>query len=522
MLSENLHRNIYILGLVVIAVSLPLSRFMLSVGQLIIAANWLLEGRFKGKWLMLKSNHRGITVFLFVVFVPVIWLMASQNIEQGLINTRIKLPFLVVPLVMATIKPLTSKELKWILYFFIIAVVAGSIASMFRFVQVRHDDSFDMRNLSVFISHIRFSLQIVLAIMACGYFMFKNVGANSKYENLLLVLLGLWLTLFLFILHALTGIVIFVALFVLLLLQFIYRYTQFKYAGIIVLAMMLGGIALYLFHVSSLVTEPKLNTAKLDMHTQQGNAYSHDTTVFFVENRHYVWLYVQEGEMSEAWNNRSTIDYSGKDKKGQSIKHTLIRYLTSKGLRKDSVGVWQLSEEDIDNVEEGLTNYLFAQRSGLFKRVYELFWEIDVYQKGVYATGHSLLQRMEYAKLAVRIIKNNFWTGLGTGSVNDAFFYHSNEKNTRLIHQYWGKAHNQYLTTFLTFGVFGFLAFWFSFIYPIVKNRKHVHPLTYIFLIIIFLSMVNDDTLETHVGVSFVAFFYALFIFGSQKGYEKN
>ena len=34
------------------------------------------------------------------------------------------------------------------------------------------------------------------------------------------------------------------------------------------------------------------------------------------------------------------------------------------------------------------------------------------------------------------------------------------------------------------------------------------------FLILLLLSMLNEDTLETATGATFVAFFYALFIFG--------
>ncbi len=34
------------------------------------------------------------------------------------------------------------------------------------------------------------------------------------------------------------------------------------------------------------------------------------------------------------------------------------------------------------------------------------------------------------------------------------------------------------------------------------------------FLILVLLSMVNEDTLETAAGAAFVGFFYSLFVFG--------
>jgi len=41
------------------------------------------------------------------------------------------------------------------------------------------------------------------------------------------------------------------------------------------------------------------------------------------------------------------------------------------------------------------------------------------------------------------------------------------------------------------------------------------------FFIIGFLSMMNEDTLETHIGNSFFSFFYALFLLGVRNNEGK-
>ena len=47
--------------------------------------------------------------------------------------------------------------------------------------------------------------------------------------------------------------------------------------------------------------------------------------------------------MEEEWNRVSEMDFKGKTTNGNTIRGTLIRFLTSKGLRKDAAGIRQLT-----------------------------------------------------------------------------------------------------------------------------------------------------------------------------------
>ena len=168
-------------------------------------------------------------------------------------------------------------------------------------------------------------------------------------------------------------------------------------------------------------------------------------------------IYICEVELRNEWNKRSTYYYDGKDKKGQNISQTLIRYLTSKGLRKDSIGVSKLTKEDIGLIEDGYSNYIFKRKLGIYPRIYQILWEIDTYKKQGNPSGHSITQRLEFQKNAIQIIKKNFWLGVGTGDVQQAFNIQYNISNSPLAQRWRLKAHNQLITFFLTFGVFGFL-----------------------------------------------------------------
>ena len=60
--------------------------------------------------------------------------------------------------------------------------------------------------------------------------------------------------------------------------------------------------------------------------------------------------------------------------RGQDLQYTMFRYLTSKGLRKDSVGVSKLTILDVKNIEHGITNYKYVT-TGFRKRMNDIFYD---------------------------------------------------------------------------------------------------------------------------------------------------
>jgi uncharacterized membrane protein len=252
------------------------------------------------------------------------------------------------------------------------------------------------------------------------------------------------------------------------------------------------------------------------MTTINGNPYVHDFTQPFIENGHYIWLYLCEPELEKEWNKISDIDYNVKDEEGNEIKYIIIRYMTSKGLRKDSAGVSQLLAEDVRLIEEGKSNYLFGKKFSFKNKLYDILWQIDVYRKDGNSSGHSITQRILYLQAALDIIRDHFWIGVGTGNVADSYNTYYEHVNSPLTERWRLRAHNQFLTFLLTYGIVGFIWILVGILYPVYLERKWNDYFMIMFLLIGFLSMLNEDTLETHTGVSFFAFFYSLFLFVRQ------
>ena len=217
--------------------------------------------------------------------------------------------------------------------------------------------------------------------------------------------------------------------------------------------------------------------------------------------------------MKEAWNSVSGMDYSGHDKRGQELRYTLIRYLTSLGLRKDADGVSQLKNDDIDLIESGYANHIYKHRNRFQVRMYELIWEIDVYRKGGNPSGHSVTQRIEYLRTGFSILMDHPLLGVGTGDVPAAFEKKYIENKTSLDPEWRLRAHNQWLTFAISFGLLGLLLLIVAFVYPGLVQRKFGQYLFLLFFMVSFLSMFNEDTLETQAGVAFFAFFYTFLLF---------
>jgi hypothetical protein len=229
-----------------------------------------------------------------------------------------------------------------------------------------------------------------------------------------------------------------------------------------------------------------------------------------------VWLYICRKELKQEWKKRSTLDYEGMDKKGQPIKGTLIRYLTSCGYRKDSVGVSKLNAEDIKMIEKGFTNRIYKKKLSLYPRLYELFWEVESYIRYGNPSGHSFTQRIEYIKNAIGVIKRHFWLGTGIGDVNDEIKWQYKHDNSVLDQKWQLRAHNQFVTFFLTFGLIGFLMLISTFVITLITEKSNIDFITYTFLLIVMLSMLNEDTLETQAGLNFFALFFSIFIFSKK------
>ena len=517
-------KNIYTWILVLLAVCIPVSEFGISVSMFLLATTWLVEGGYRGKWRRLKTNT-GLLVFLSFLLVHVLWLINSSDLMYGLHDLRIKLPILILPFILGSGKPLQRKEIHTILWFFSASVLVASFISFTAYLGVGGFEYTNIREISLFISHIRFALMIDLAIFHVIYNLIKNFHKEKFWLSGLKFLILIWLIVFLLLLKSMTGIVILLIVGTVLTVVYIRKLSNFmlKYFLSILL---ITGFMVIVFLVSNYYArfsfvEPVI-IETLEEETMNGNSYMHEIGNTQLENGERVWLYYCEEELVENWNIRSKFDFWGEDKRGQDLRITMIRYLSSKGLRKDSLGLASLGEEDIGNIENGLANYIYADKISFYPVFYEIMWQIREYRNGGDPSAHSITQRFEYLNTGISIVKNHFWFGVGTGDVPGAFEEQYKTEDSQLEKEWRLRAHNQYLTFLISFGSFGFILIMSILLFPVFWKKAWKSYYSGVFLAIVFLSMLNEDTLETSVGAVFFAYFYALFLFSNQADQIKK
>lgn len=510
-LRDNIH-YLYIFSLLVLVTGLPLAKFLVSVSQFMLAGTWLIDGllhnNFREKFhRFLRSLPALLLVSLFILHIT--GLIFTTDFNYALKDLRTKLPLLILPFILFSVDPPGPKETRFIYIIFILSTLAGTLISTGLYFTT---DFLDVREVvKPLNSHIRFSLCVAISVILLLNFI--RTGSMGKKSGLILgVALAGWFIVFLVLIESVA------VLFMLLILSGIWVISRaFRrkkpYFRPVFFMFFLAGVLFIILFINNTVRDyriPDRNEMKnLPAKTAGGNFYIHDSLSLPVENGRFIGLNVCEPELEKGWNSRSSLPYDGLDKRGQEIRFTIIRYLNSLGLTKDQEGINKLGEKDIQYIEKGYANVEYTRPFSLKSRIYKLLWESEQARRKGNPGGHSMLQRFEYAKTSLDIIKDNFWTGVGTGDMNIAFDEEYRRRDSSLGEQFRLRSHNQYLSIMVGFGIFGFAWFCVVLFYPVIREKRyHSFLFLNIYLVMLF-SMLFEDTLETQAGVTLFSFFYA-------------
>lgn len=517
MFDRQLFRQFYIATLAAVAFFLPLSVWLVSVFILMNFLVWIFGGGLKR---LSEGNNRNFYVYIFsgIYIIHILWMINTSNRNSGLMQLWQKLPFIMLPLSIGLSDPLNKKEMKTTLSFFVGGVMFSSVIGIVTYLLDREVINIDdPRKISLFIPYIRLSMESNLSVIISVWYLFTE---KSKLLKVFYFISAIWLILFLFLLLSITGILIFsiiVVVSVFILLKKSYgRFLKIGFVILFATCFVLAG--LYISNeIRNFYNKCNKYTYPLQDKTLNGNSYTHFPERRDIENGNPVWIYISEPEMRKEWNLRSNINYDSTDLRNQKLNVTLIRYLTSAGLTKDSAGISQLKDQDIKYVESGITNQLFTQGKPIKAKIYEIIWQIDYYRNGGNSSGHSVTQRIEFFKTGFNLLKRNLIFGTGTGDLKDEMTSQYERDKSKLDATYRFLPHNQYLNSLLTFGIFGFLLICLSVLLPVVKMKTYQNFLFNLFFLIILLSMFGEDIMETHTGVCFFTYFYTLFVFGEEK-----
>ncbi len=448
-------------------------------------------------------------------------LLWTTDMHYALKDLRTKLPLLILPLFLCTGPEVNSRTLNWMLTGFGLALLGGTIYRLILLLSLPVADS---RNISAHVSHIRFSLNVVLGIFSLIYIA-RNRFFHKNWINFLLVLIAAWLLAFMVYMQYDTGVVITIIVTIFIAFISAFRQSGLRSRILLIVASLII-LLVPVIYVLSVIHEFKsvkpVYFLQLDQHTQNGNLYTHDTTNFVVENGKYPGLYICDKELRSGWNKRSSIPFDSLDNKKQLLRSTLIRYMASKGLRKDSIGLCALNSKDIDAIESGIANCKSTSGFNIKTQIYNYLIAYRNYRLLGDPNAGTLVQRLEYWRTSLLIFSKHPVIGVGTGDLPAAFDQQYDEMKSPLKPEYRKRSHNQYLSTLVAFGILGFAWFMFSLIYPPVKLRAFRHYYFVVFYLISMISMVTEDTIESQEGVTFFVFFTCLFLLAWHDGKQNN
>ena len=155
---------LYFFGLILLVCAMPLSMYMMSMAQFVLAGSFFLEGNFIEKFKLVFRNKLAM-IIVGIFLVHVIGMLWTDNYAEGLRDIRVKLPLLTLTVMIAGNEPLSKKQFNLVIGFFIAAVFAGTMVSMAVLTGIIHREVMDIRDIFIFhISHIRFALFTCIAI----------------------------------------------------------------------------------------------------------------------------------------------------------------------------------------------------------------------------------------------------------------------------------------------------------------------------------------------------------------------
>jgi O-antigen ligase len=124
--------------------------------------------------------------------------------------------------------------------------------------------------------------------------------------------------------------------------------------------------------------------------------------------------------------------------------------------------------------------------------------------------AQSTGERIAVLKVSGKIIMQHFLFGVGTGDVKDALMEQYKENNLEQVLAQKLNAHNQFIQSFITLGIFGLVLLAAMFVAPAISAFRQEYWIYFAFLFIAGISMCFESMLETQAGVVFYALFNAL------------
>ena len=490
----------------------------MSVSLIGLTLNWILELDFQIKWKKIKDQKYLPIIFSGLFLIEFFWLPISKDTTIGLNVLRIKLPLLLLPLIIGSCTSFSKREWKIIITTFFIGILVSTIWVYLVSLEVlpTKKDSGTIRDASIFMSHIRYSVLLSFSTVLILCLAFKNL-----INKLIAVIIFLWLVFLIFKLATITAILGLSFSLVFLFIAFLFSSkNKNKIVYIAGIASLFFLVGLYITATVKDFYHVKSKERSLLTYSIGGEKYQLDFKDNTTENGFYLWENIAQKELERCWNRKSKFSFTSKDKKKQPVKATLYRFLTSKGLHKDSVGLSNLTQNEIQKIENGETSSV--SYNNFEKRIRSLLYQKESRKKNSDSNNQTINQRVVFWKAGIDIFLNQPAFGYGPGGAKTQYKKYYKNRNTNLNKSNQLLAHNQFITQAINLGALGIIIWIFVLFYSFIKVEKGMLLFFVPYLILMFFAFMSDDMLEVQAGVTIFSFFGTLMLFYNSKRLETS
>lgn len=136
------------------------------------------------------------------------------------------------------------------------------------------------------------------------------------------------------------------------------------------------------------------------------------------------------------------------------------------------------------------------------------------------ANNYSLVGRVYSYKIALEVIQNNPWFGVGRADIESEMATYYRQRYPNIRPEAYIQPHNQFLFSAVAFGLVGVIMFIVGFYYAGISVWPRYAPLLLVQYVILTLSFLVEYTLETQIGLGFALFFLLLSLEGQKATLE--
>jgi len=243
----------------------------------------------------------------------------------------------------------------------------------------------------------------------------------------------------------------------------------------------------------------------------EGNAYVHKLDRRVTENGHFVWTEIAWGELAGSWRKRHALPI-------EQVQARLIRYLASRGLPKDRMGVESLSDSEIQAIADGATSVVEWKGVGWSRRWNRMKFNWGQWLDGKRTGDASILARSVYHRTAVHAVASMPWHahlfGMGSGGSRAALHRAYAKDQPQWPKDMRHRPHNQWLSLWIQLGMLGCI------LLVLACRSAFRCPWGTAGVIVLVSSFLFEDTLETQAGVTLAVWVLALpaFIQSQRRG----